>query len=74
MDAILTAIAGLFSKPEYVGLAVTTTGCIGLGYLHVVWRREEREDRKTLLEVINKNSEALNGLRNVLSAATGKAL
>ncbi len=74
MDAILSAIAGMFSKPEYVGLAVTTCGCLGLGYLHVVWRREEREDRSKLLDVINKNSEAISGLKNVLSASTGRPL
>lgn len=74
MDAIVNAIAALFSNPQHVGLAVTTSGCLGLGWLHVVWRREERQDRDKLLEVVNKNSEALSGLKNVLSAATGKAL
>ena len=42
------------------------------GYYHVVWRKEDREDRTKSLDVIGKQTEAINGLRSVLSAITGK--
>lgn len=44
------------------------------GYYHVVWRREEREDKQKILDAFNKNTEALASLKNVLSAVTGKPL
>lgn len=53
---------------------VPTLGCVALGYMHVVWRREEREDRKSMLETFGKVTEALNGVKNALAAATGKTL
>ena len=43
------------------------------GYYHVVWRREDREDRAKYIELMDKQIDATNGLRNVLSAITGKA-
>ena len=46
----------------------------GLGYLHVTMLRENRVDRQALIDLLLKNTEALNGVKNVLSAMTGKAL
>lgn len=46
----------------------------GCGYYHVIWRREDREDKAKLLDAFNKNTEAIANLKSVISAATGKAI
>lgn len=46
----------------------------GLGWLHVTSMRESRVDRQALVDLLQKNNEALNGIKNVLSAMTGKPL
>lgn len=69
MEALIPLLAGLKDS----AILVPTLGCIGLGYLHVVWRREEREDRKAMLDVLNRVTEALNGVKIALAAMTGKA-
>lgn len=63
----------LLNKLQDPAVLVLVLICIGEGYLHIVWRREEREDRKATLEVVNQNSKALNGLQVAIAAATGKA-
>ena len=70
----MESLVPLLSSLKDVAVLVPTLGCIGLGYLHVVWRREEREDRKSILEVLNKVTEALNGVEIALAANTGKAV
>ncbi len=44
----------------------------GCGYYHIIWRREEREDRAKMMASLDKNTEALSGLKNILSAITGR--
>ena len=46
----------------------------GLGWLHITMIRENRQDRQALVDLLQKNTEALNGIKNVLSAMTGKPL
>lgn len=67
--AILAIIAKL--DPVMLVMILLIGGC---GYYHIVWRREDREDKSKLLDAFNKNSEALSSLKNVISAATGKPL
>lgn len=55
--------------PTTIVLLVLVGGC---GYYHVIWRREDREDRQKMMDLHDKQIEATNGLRNVLSAITGK--
>lgn len=55
--------------PTTIVLLILVAGC---GWYHVIWRREDREDRQRLLELHDKQIEATNGLRNVLSAISGK--
>lgn len=43
------------------------------GYYHVVWRREDREDREKMRQLVDKQIDATNGLRVVLAAISGKA-
>lgn len=67
----LTAVV---SRADNLAVLVLLAVCGALIWLHVVWRREEREDRRALLELINKNTEALNSVRMALIAITGKPL
>ena len=66
------ALMALIAKLDAMYLAFLSIigGC---GYYHVVWRREDREDRAKFIELMEKQIDATNGLRNVLSAITGKA-
>jgi hypothetical protein len=70
----MESLVPLLSSLKDVAVLVPTLGCIGLGYLHVIWRREEREDRKSMLEVLNKVTEALNGVKVAIAARTGQSL
>jgi hypothetical protein len=70
MESLAPLLAGI----KDIAVLVPVLGCIGLGWLHVVWRREEREDRKAMLEVVNANTAALNGVRIALAAQTGKTV
>lgn len=47
---------------------------MGLGYLHITMIRENRLDRQALMDLLLKNTDAMNGIKNVLSAMTGKPL
>jgi hypothetical protein len=67
-------LTSVVSKADNLAVLVLLAVCGALIWLHVVWRREEREDRRALLELINKNTEALNGVRMALIAITGKPL
>lgn len=64
----------LLGKIDNVAILVLSLMCIGLGYLHVVWRREEREDRAKMLEAFNKLVDTLNDVKVAIAAATGKGL
>jgi Tfp pilus assembly protein PilN len=68
--------AGILAFIQKADIATTVLVLMlaGMGYLHVIWRKEEREDRAKLLELIGKNTDALNSIKNVLSAVTGKAV
>lgn len=69
---LITALAAVLGKLEPI-MVVMISMIAACGYYHVIWRREDREDREKSLEVIGKQTEAINGLRSVLSAITGKA-
>ena len=64
----------LFAKLQDPTVLVLALGCLGLGYLHVVWRREEREDRAKMLEAFTHLVEALNQVKVAIAAVTGKAV
>lgn len=46
----------------------------GLGYLHIKMMGENRVDRQALIDLLVKNTEALNGIKNAISAITGRPL
>ena len=71
MDAgFWTVLAGV----KDTATLVLILALLGLGWLYVKTIGEHRLDRKELTEVIAKNTEALNSIRNFLSAMTGKPL
>lgn len=70
MDALLT----LLGKADNIAVLVLIGVCAGLGYLHVIWRKEERDDRRRLYDVVESNTRAVEVLRMALSVLTGKVL
>lgn len=71
---ILTFLSPLLQKMQDPSALVPSVLCIFLGYLHVIWRREEREDRAKLVEAFTKVTEAMNEIRIAVAAITGKAV
>lgn len=69
MEAIVAAIG----KTENIALIVLILMCSGLAWAHIVWRKEEREDRQRMLEVFGSLKDAINEMRVTLAAFTGKS-
>ena len=64
----------VLSQVKDIATLVLLLALGGLGYLHIQMIKENRLDRQTLMDLLFKNTEALNGIRNVLSAMSGKPL
>ena len=73
MDWLGPVFTALISKLDPISLIllIIVAAC---GYYHIVWRREDREDREKILDAFNRNTEALASIKNVISAATGRPL
>lgn len=71
---IFTFLGPLLGKIQDPAVLVPTAGFIFLGYLHIVWRREEREDRQKMMDAFNKLVEALNQVKVAIASITGKAI
>ena len=71
MDAGFWTVLG---QVKDIGTLVLILALGGLGYLHLKMMAENRVDRQALIDLLIKNTEALNGIKNVLSAMTGKPL
>lgn len=71
---IFTFLGPLLNKLQDPAAFVPSVLCAFLGYLHVIWRREEREDRQRMMEAFNKLVEALHEVKIAIAAGTGKAL
>jgi hypothetical protein len=69
---ILTFFGSLFGKTDNIAIIVLSAGLAASLYLHIIWRREEAKDRQALLDLLIKNTDAINGLKQVLSVMTGK--
>lgn len=70
MEALIAAITKIDSVPILVLLLV----CGGLGWLHLKTIQENRLDRQALMDLLTKNTDALNGIKNWLAASTGKVI
>ena len=68
----MEALVAIISKVDNVAILILLGICAGLAYLHVVWRKEEGEDRKKMLDAFNSIVNALNQLRVAIAAMTGK--
>ena len=66
-------ITGLL-KTDNIAIIVLMVVCAALLYLHIIWRKEEREDRKAWMDVLSKNADALNGVKLAIASITGKTL
>lgn len=67
MDGLWTVLAGVKDLATLVLIL-----CLGgLGWLHIQMIRENREDRKALMELLEKYNDTLNGIKNFLSAMSG---
>lgn len=71
MDAGFWQVLG---QVKDLATLVLLLALMGLGYLHITMIRENRVDRQALIDLLLKNTDAMNGIRNVLSAMTGKPL
>jgi hypothetical protein len=74
MEQFLTGLLGIFTKVENIALLISMSVNVGLGWAHVIWRREERQDRAAMLETFNELTNALNSVKVILSAHTGKPI
>lgn len=70
MESLVPLLGGI----KDTATLVLVLALAGLGWLHVTTIRENRQDRTALIDLLQKNTEALNGIKNVLSAMTGKPL
>lgn len=68
MESTLLALIAKIDAATLVLMVVVA----GLGYLHVVWRKEEREDRKQLYAVVEAQTRAVEALRAALSLVVGR--
>lgn len=71
---LFTFLAPLFAKFQDPTVLVLALFCFGMGYLHVVWRREEREDRAKMMDAFTKLVDALNQVKIAIAANTGKVI
>lgn len=70
MEGLWTVLASI---KDPIAL-ILVLALMGLGWLHVQMIRENRVDRQALVDLLLKNTEALNGIKVMIAAISGKAL
>lgn len=70
LGPVLTALIGKLDPVSLILLVMM----IGCAWYHVIVNRENRADRQQFMELLQKNNEVVNMLKNVISAALGKPL
>ena len=68
----MEALVAFINKVDSIPILVLFAMCMGLGYLHIVWRKEERDDRAKMLDAFNSIVQALNDLRVSHAATLGE--
>lgn len=63
---IIKAVFSINNLPVSVLLIV----CGWQGWLLHKWRQESREDQKAIVDALNKNTEAMTGLRIAVASST----
>lgn len=69
---MIDLLLALVGAADNIAILVLLVVCIGSGWLHVIWRREEREDRQRAYALVQANTEALTALRVAISASLGR--
>lgn len=70
MEQLIEAV----SQTGNIALMLSVCANIALAWAHVVWRREERADRRKMQETMDHVTEAMNGVKIVLSAQLGRPI
>lgn len=65
-------LAPILAKVDNLAVLVLLLCLGGMGYLYLSERRENRADRQALIDLLLKNTEALNNVRNAISAISGR--
>ncbi len=68
---MIEALAPLMTH-ENIAIAVLAIGLTACGSMHLIQRKEDREDRKQMLKVLDRNTEAVNGLKQLFAAISGR--
>lgn len=68
----MEALLALVGKADNIAVLVLLGVTAALGWAHIVWRREEREDRRRLYDVVEAQTRAVESLRTAISILTGK--
>gem|GEM_PF-4919884 len=66
MESLIAALAPLVTQ-QNIAIVVLSLMCAACGWLHIVWRREDREERKGLHNCLDRNSDALNGVERAIA-------
>jgi len=66
MESLITALGPLITQ-QNIAIVVLGLMCAACGWLHIVWRREDREERKGLHSCLDRNSDALNGVERAIA-------
>jgi hypothetical protein len=64
----------ILTKVDNLAVLVLLLSQIGLGYLYVTERKENRTDRQALIDLLHKNTEALNQVRIAIAATLGRTV
>lgn len=69
---LLTFIGSVFGKTENIAIVVLLIGWGLLAFMYLSERKENRVDRNAMLDLIGKNTEALNGVKIALELLRAK--
>lgn len=68
----MEALLALVGKADNIAVLVLLGVTAALGWAHIVWRREEREDRRQLYAVVEAQTRAVEALRAAISLMVGR--
>jgi hypothetical protein len=71
---MMDGLWGVLAQVKDLATLVLLLALLGLGWLHVQMIKENRVDRQALVDLLLKNTEALNGIKVMIAAISGKAL
>lgn len=74
MDAILGALANLLGVFKDTTQVVLLLMCLAEGAFIWITRKEDREDKRAVVDALKAVDATLGKIGNLLSASTGKAL